>query len=170
MCCIRIQKNWYIGTFGTGRMYVRNCHVAILITITACFRKEAAFLCFRHAVYDPRQHNRLFRGTRVRNTAVSDPHVPAACLSCGLILILRRTFRMFYYAAMDTGLYDASESHVDLWFLTQIRVLFPFWYSPIPFLLFCLYEAYTRFGLVLTYQKKNRSAGSIPYASLQICH
>ena len=47
VCCIRIQKNWYIGTFGTGRMYVRNCHVAILITTGVCFRKEAAFRAFQ---------------------------------------------------------------------------------------------------------------------------
>ena len=132
MCCIRIQKNWYIGTFGTGRMYVRNRHVAILITMGVCFRKEAAFPCFRHAVCDPRQHDRLFRGTCVQNTAVLDPHVPAACLPCGLILILRPAFRMFYYVAAGMFVSDASESHVDLWFLTQIRVLFPFWYSPIP--------------------------------------
>lgn len=153
MCCIRIQKNWYIGTFGTGRMYVRNCHVAILITTDACFRKEAAFPCFRHVVYDPRQHDRLFWETRVRNTAVLDPHVPAACLPCGLILILRPAFRMFYYAVMDAGLYDASESYVDLWFLTQIRVLFPLWYSTALKTRFSLFGDYARFQFVVAYPR-----------------
>ena len=53
VCCIRIQKNWYIGTFGTGRMYVRNSHVVILIITDACFRKEAAFPVFRVRVLRP---------------------------------------------------------------------------------------------------------------------